>query len=302
MAGHTQVFCFGEVLWDVVGDEELPGGAPLNVAYHLAKDPRYAVAAISSVGADEPGQRMLSLVESWGIDTRFIQVNEQLGTGRVVANVTDRENVSYDILSPVAWDYIEWDEERYGDATAGACLVYGSLACRHAESRESLFKLLSNGSFNVFDVNFRAGFYDAPTLAKLLDYTDLLKLSEAELATLAALFHPGLADASEDEQLRTLMARFWIDEAIVTHGARGAKHVSATESIAVPGVPVEVADTIGCGDAFLAGYLQGRLAGAPVRASLENGVAMGAFNAQMRGGCPAYSLAAFEQFKADRRR
>lgn len=302
MVEHTKVFCFGEVLWDVVGDEELPGGAPLNVAYHLAKDPRHEVYVISSVGADESGERMRALIGNWGIDTRFVQVDTECGTGRVVANITDKENVSYEILSPVAWDHIEEDTALYSDITRGACLVYGSLACRSAVSKASLFKLLPNGSFNVFDVNFRAGFYDAPTLAKLLDYTDLIKLSEEELTTLTDIFHPNLADAPEEEQLHKLMTRFWIDEAIVTRGANGATHVSAAGAVAVPGVPVELADTIGCGDAFLAGYLRERLAGESVLPALENGAALGAFNARMRGGCPSYALADFEQFKAANQR
>src|SRR5690606_4724979 len=301
MVDCTRVFCFGEVLWDVVGGEEFAGGAPLNVAYHLAKDPRYEVYMISSVGRDEPGRRMRALIGEWGIDTRFVQVNERYGTGKVVANITDKENVSYEILSPVAWDYIDWDGELYGDATKDACLVYGSLATRSAVSKESLYRLLPNGSFNVFDANFRAGFYDAPTLAKLLDYTDLLKLSEAELATLTGIFHPGLGEAPEEEQLNKLMTRFWISEAIVTRGAHGAMHVSSAGSVNVPGVPVEVADTIGSGDAFLAGYLRYRLAGLPVRSALENAAALGAFNARSRGGCPPYALADFEQFKADNR-
>ncbi len=301
MVDYTKVFCFGEVLWDVVGEEELAGGAPLNVAYHLAKDARYEVCMISSVGCDEPGRRMRNLIADWGIDTRFMQVNEHYDTGRVVANITDKENVSYEILSPVAWDYINWDSELYGDTTKDACLVYGSLATRNAVSKESLYRLLPNGSFNVFDVNFRAGFYDGPTLAKLLDYTDLLKLSEAELATLTAIFHPGLAEASEEEQLNKLMTRFWIGEVIVTRGAHGAMHMSSGGSVEVPGVPVTVADTIGSGDAFLAGYLRYRLAGAPVRSSLENAAALGAFNAQLRGGCPPYALTDFEQFKTDNR-
>lgn len=301
MVEHNKVFCFGEVLWDVVGDEELPGGAPLNVAYHLAKDPRYAVAVISAVGLDTAGERMRSLVGSWGIDTQFIQANDQFGTGKVLANITDKENVSYDILSPVAWDYIGGDGGQHGGVTSGACLVYGSLASRHEVSKQTLFELLSRGSFNVFDVNLRGEYYDAPTLAKLLDYTDLLKMSEDELAELVRIFYPSLADAPEHKQLRKLMGRFWIDEAIVTRGADGATHFSADGPVDVKGVPVEVADTIGSGDAFLAGYLRYRLAGVPVRPSLENAVAMGAFNAQLRGGCPPYSLDDFKQFKATRR-
>lgn len=298
MVEHAQIFCFGEVLWDVLESEELPGGAPLNVAYHLAKDKRYHVSVISSVGKDEAGDEMLSLMHGWGIDTRFVQRSEQFPTGKVLANTADKENVTYEILAPVAWDDIREDEQLRQDRATGACLVYGSLACRSEMSRHTLFKLLSNGTFNVFDVNLRGTFYDGVTLAKLLDYTDLLKINEEELAEIIRIFYPDMAGAAEDKQLEKLMTRFWIDEAIVTRGATGATHYSAAGSVNMDGVPVIVADTIGSGDAFLAGFLRYRLAGVSLRDALANAVAMGAFNAQLKGGCPAYALDDFDAFKA----
>jgi fructokinase len=37
MSHQPSIVCFGEILWDVLPDRTLPGGAPMNVAYHLNK-------------------------------------------------------------------------------------------------------------------------------------------------------------------------------------------------------------------------------------------------------------------------
>ena len=50
----TPAICFGEILWDVLPDGPMPGGAPLNVAYHLNKL-GLSTSIISKIGNDEKG-------------------------------------------------------------------------------------------------------------------------------------------------------------------------------------------------------------------------------------------------------
>ena len=50
----TPAICFGEILWDVLPDGAMPGGAPLNVAYHLNKL-GLPTSIISKIGNDEKG-------------------------------------------------------------------------------------------------------------------------------------------------------------------------------------------------------------------------------------------------------
>src|SRR5690606_6935251 len=133
-----RIFCFGEVLWDEVDGADYPGGAPLNVAYHMAKDDRFEVYMISGVGKDAAGSRMLALIDGWSIDRRFVQSDKGYPTGRVIANVSDKQKVSYDILQPVAWDYIEPDD-KLGQyiSPPDDYLVFGSLASRNSTSRQT---------------------------------------------------------------------------------------------------------------------------------------------------------------------
>lgn len=297
----NRIFCFGEVLWDEVDGVDFPGGAPLNVAYHMAKDDRFDVYMISSVGTDAAGKRMRSLIDGWSIDARFIQSNDDYPTGRVVANVSDRTNVSYDILRPVAWDHIREDGELSTYIPENACLIFGSLACRNSVSRQTLLNLLSKKCLRVFDINLRGNYYDKQTLSTLLSSTDLLKINDEELAEVTRIFQPASAQVPEPVQLRALMGRFGIKEAIVTRGADGASYYTFDRQVDVAGITVPVADTIGCGDAFLAAFLRHRLAGASVQASLAHAVLTGAFIAKQKGGCPAYALADLEAIIADNR-
>lgn len=299
MEKNNRIFCFGEVLWDEVDGDDFPGGAPLNVAYHMAKDDRFNVYMVSSVGEDAAGERMLSLIGGWSIDTRFVQSNNRFPTGRVVANVSDKNNVAYDILRPVAWDHIEEDGKLEPYVQEDACLVFGSLACRNRVSRQTLFNLLSRKWLRVFDINLRGDHYDMQTLATLLNNTDVLKISDEELRVVTRIFQPAVSQASEEEQLREVMVRFGIREAIVTRGADGASHYTSSGRVDVAGVAVPVVDTIGCGDAFLAAFLRHRLTGSTVEAALTHAVLTGAFIATQQGGCPAYALADLEVFTKD---
>ncbi|MEC3878123.1 PfkB family carbohydrate kinase [Parapedobacter sp. 10938] len=300
MKKNNRIFCFGEVLWDEVNGEDVPGGAPLNVAYHIGKDDRFEVHLVSCIGDDAAGACMLSLIDGWSIDRQFVQSTADYPTGRVVANVSDRNKVSYDILQPVAWDYINEDSALSDCLHEDDCLVFGSLSCRNMKSRQTLFTLLSQKCFRIFDINLRGNYYDEETLSVLLENTDLLKISDEELVMVTRLFQPTMTTATEKEQLRTLMSRFNIGAAIVTRGADGASYYTTEGHWDVPGVRVAVVDTIGCGDAFLAAFLRYRLTGTSLETTLNNAMLTGAFIARQKGGCPPYTLADLETFISEK--
>src|ERR1700744_584952 len=131
---HPVVTCFGEVLWDVLPEGPQPGGAPLNVAYHLKKL-GISSGIISKTGNDTLGTRLRNLIDGWDIDTNFLQLDHEYPTSEVIATVTDNE-VSYEIVQPVAWDFIE--PINSGAISHSKYLVYGSLASRSKASRETL--------------------------------------------------------------------------------------------------------------------------------------------------------------------
>jgi fructokinase len=110
LSSPHQVICFGEVLCDILPSGAIPGGAPMNVAYHLKKlgtNP----ALITGIGDDEYGKKLVKINYDNGLTTRFFYVDYEHQTGLVYANVNDQHEVEYDIVFPSAWDFIEFKEE-----------------------------------------------------------------------------------------------------------------------------------------------------------------------------------------------
>src|SRR5688572_18688989 len=101
----NKLVCYGEILWDILPAGELPGGAPMNVAYHLHKLNRNP-SLITSVGADQYGSALMELLSQWGICTDYISINQRNATGIVYAQPNGPHEMTYDIVYPSAWDFI----------------------------------------------------------------------------------------------------------------------------------------------------------------------------------------------------
>src|SRR5947209_6939185 len=102
IAPHPDVVCFGEVLWDVLPDKALPGGAPMNVAYHLKKLGAHP-ALITRIGIDDYGRKLVNLLADNGLITEYFQVDYDHSTGLVYATPNEQNEVVYDIVFPSAW-------------------------------------------------------------------------------------------------------------------------------------------------------------------------------------------------------
>jgi len=288
------VICFGEVLWDVLPSGPEPGGAPLNVAYHLNKL-GISTGIMSRIGNDEEGRKLSSLISEWGINTSLLQPDNEQPTSRVIASLNDNNEVSYEILYPVAWDFIAGDNSLNNQLTKVNYLVYGSLASRNEVTRHTLFQLLESDAIKVFDINLRPPFIEAALLRKLLQKADIVKFNQSELEMVQSLF--GESKGDEASQAAFVINTFDVKTVIVTKGAAGASCYTDDAARHAPGKPVEVNDTIGSGDAFLAAFVAGLIQGDNPAENLKNAIAMGAFITTKKGGCPDYEQAEFSHFK-----
>jgi fructokinase len=279
------IACFGEMLWDVLPTGRQPGGAPLNVAVHLHN---FGLEAqiISRVGHDDLGTELLAFVASKGISTQYVQRGETHLTGVVKANVSNSMEVTYQIVKPVAWDYIQYTPELCALVETSEAFVFGSLAARQPPSRETLYRLLQQAPLKVFDVNLRPPHYSRDGVTYLLRQADVVKLNHHELAEIMGWF--GVSPA-EDTALRWLAERFQLQAVCVTKGADGAVLWVGQQLHRSPGIAVQVQDTIGSGDAFLAALLRGWLAGQPPAEYLAFACAAGSLVASYQGATPAIS-------------
>lgn len=280
------VVCFGESLWDFLPGGKLPGGAPANVAYHLQKLGKHP-AVISRIGMDELGKELLRSFESKNIEIDFFQIDSEHETGKVFATVKENHEVEYEIVQPVAWDFIECnkiDEEIIYQADY---FVFGSLASRNENTRNSLLHCLEFAKTRVLDINLRPPHYTRETLTALLQRTNILKLNLSELYLVAGWYGNF---GTDEEKVKFLAEKYKLETVIVTKGGDGAMLFRNENFFYHPGYSVKVADTVGSGDSFLAAIISKFIDGAPPEEALDFASALGAFVASKPGACPDYKI------------
>ena len=286
LSSQHKIVCYGEVLWDVLPGGAEPGGAPMNVAYHLRKlgnDP----AVVTRIGTDDYGARLKDLFGASGVSTEYFQTDHAHSTGLVHATPNEFNEVVYDIVMPVAWDFIEWEDRFTGLVSGADLLVFGSLASRSQVSRATLLHLLEVAPTKVLDINLRSPHFHRNWIEFLLGKADILKLNYAELELITGWFSDL---ATPEDRIRSLQDRFKIETVVVTMGGEGAMAVNNGSTWRHPGYPVQVADTIGSGDSFLAGFLHNRLSGIPYGQALTFACALGSYIASRSGACPDYKV------------
>ncbi|NII25905.1 carbohydrate kinase [Pseudoflavitalea sp. X16] len=292
-----RIVCYGEVLWDILPAGALPGGAPMNVAYHLHKLNR-AISVITKVGADSHGRELLDIFSKWGIGTDHFSIDPIHPTGLVYARSNGHHEMAYDIVYPSAWDFITWDDSYTALMQQTDYLVFGSLICRSPASKNTLFSLLESATTTtkVLDINLRPPHFNRPIIEQLLQKTDVLKLNLAELELIAGWYSPV---PTVTGKIKLIQERFLINTIVVTMGGDGAVLCLNGDFYEHAGYKVQVADTVGSGDAFLAAFLSQLIDRAPPAEMLDYACAMGALIASYPGACPDYDtreIATLSQF------
>lgn len=276
------VVTIGEVLFDVFEDAKKPGGSSLNVALHLQKQ-GLPVSFISAVGDDQNGKELLSYLDTQNFKTTYIQIST-LPTSTVTVLLDKNKQATYQINEPVAWDDIVLNEELIELVKAADAFVYCSLTCRNLKSKHTIFQLLEHAKLKVFDINLRAPHFKPETLKHLLAKADILKINEDELAYLTAL----LNYKSDENVLKSLSKEFNLLMICLTLGDQGASVFFENTIYHHNGYRVEVADTVGAGDAFLATFLASYLKGQNIQEMLNNSCKIGTFVASQKGANPDY--------------
>ncbi|OXA90368.1 carbohydrate kinase family protein [Flavobacterium hercynium] len=288
------IFCYGEVLWDIFPEGARAGGAPFNVAYNLT---RMGIDAhmISRVGNDKLGNDLMAQLTDWNIPTEDSQTDLVYPTGTVIAHIDEHNEAHYDIIQPVAWDFIEFRDDYTQKVSDAAAFVFGSLITRNATSRNTLFELLEIAKYKVFDVNIRPPFSSSEVIKELLYKSDLVKMNKAELRLILDFLNKEYT--TEDDGIRFVQDTFSIKEILVSKGSKGAVYYNENARFEAPAVPVTIQDTVGSGDSFLAGFLSKRILNADPEEIMNQATALGAFITSKEGACPNYTIEDFENFR-----
>lgn len=286
MIDHRPIVAIGEILWDVFPDGPRFGGAPANFACHAAGlGARTAI--VSAVGADELGRAALDELSQRSIDTEGVQTISGRPTGSVLVTVDATGKASFEFRQDIAWDHLAWNESLAALAAQAAAVCFGTLAQRSPVSSHTIqqfVKATTPACLRVFDVNLRPPYYEDEIIRRSLDLASVFKLNDDELPIIAKMY--GL-NGSDSEIIARLGRECELEVVALTRGSRGALLWRNTGDVSdVPGIPTEVRDTVGAGDAFTAALTIGLLRGRSLEEINRQACRVAAYVCSQSGAAP----------------
>ncbi|HEX5974646.1 MAG TPA: sugar kinase [Rubrobacteraceae bacterium] len=260
----------------VSGFEKNLGGAELNVAVGLSRLGHRAGWA-GRLGDDEFGKEILAFASGEGVDVSRTSLDSEASTGLYFKEWRALGQLRvYYYRAGSAASRMRFDELDLQYLLSGEILHLTGITAALSESCHDLIeRLLSaaneRGVRVSFDVNVRRLLFEGrdprKVLGPLAARADLLFLSDDE----ADLLFGGSDPDSLKEARRDIRA-----ETVVVHHAKGAFAVEESGVSEKAAYPVDVVDTVGAGDAFVAGFLSGRLRGWKTEECLDMANACGA--------------------------
>ncbi len=267
-AGWPAVASLGEVLIDFVAVEgalhleqattfrRAAGGAPANVAVGLARL-GIASAFVGKVGGDAFGRFLRQTLAEAGVDVRGLVEDPSARTPLAFVGSDGRGGRSFVFYHDGMADTLLRPDEVDRDLIAHATVFhFGSVTLAAEPSRDATLTAArwarQHGRLVSFDPNVRLELWDSPRRARdsildSLSLVDVVKVSGDELEFLTGSSDPAEACRRLRERGPAL--------AVVTLGADGCYYEATISSGHVSGVPVQAVDTLGAGDAFVAGLL-----------------------------------------------
>jgi fructokinase len=283
----NKVLAYGEILWDIIEDNAHLGGAPLNFAAHVRKCGVYS-GIISCIGQDDLGIRALEKVNSLEVDTSFILSSTQkTGTVNVVLN---NGQPDYDIITDVAYDYIDSQALDHVGISTYNVFYFGTLVQRAPKSYQSLYEILDRHSFELvfYDVNLRKECFNRDNIEQSLGYASVLKINDEEVDIVAQmLFNKSMGFEEFCRQIVEVFSN--IKTIIITAGGEGCYLFHNNTLSKIESKPVTVADTVGAGDSFSAAFIASYLMHHDVLQAATAANKVGGFVASQSGAIPDYS-------------
>jgi len=273
-----------ETLWDrttwVDSIEEGFGGNGANTSYAIAK---LGVPArlIGMIGADDAGNRVLSTLQSVGVDTAFVQRSELPTPTTVVLVKPDGARALLHRLGASREAFaepIQWT----ADLTRGCRWFHLGNVFALPQLRPRAGEIVAQARNAGLCVSLDTG-WDTQgewmnVLGPCLQNTDLLFVNEDEARELT-----GFRDARDSVQTFRALG---VTTVVVKLGAAGCLICTGGDADAVPAFRVPIVDTTGAGDCFAGGFLAALQHGLSFLEAARFANAVGALSVQKLGGTP----------------
>lgn len=286
-----KIVSIGEILWDILPQTEHLGGAPYNFALH-AHNLGHQVCFVSTVGNDRRGQLALDQIKAANLTTRFVSCSSDYPTGTVTVRFNSSGVPQYQIHRPAAYDFPDLGSADFEALVTPLpqWIYYGTLQQMSASAHALTMRLLgaTPAAKRFYDVNLRTDFYTPERVRDLARYADVLKLSEEELPAVQRIL--GISGSSWEQFCRGCAHEFDLEVICITRGADGCALLIKKEFIAAPGFRIQVADTIGAGDAFSAALVHGLSSSWPAQRIADFANRVGALVASRAGGAPQWTI------------
>ena len=266
----AKVICLGEILFDCLAEElgksvsevtswtSYPGGAPANVACALTKLGTPS-AFIGCVGKDREGQELVRLLQSIGVDVSGVQYSDKAPTRQVYVTRTDQGDRIFSGFGDKSADefadaYLQADLLPTKLFVEADYLVLGTLELAYPQTRAAVFRALDLAVEHhlkiVLDVNWRPMFWldetEAPPLIEQLwEYVDFLKLAQEEAQWLFNTADAGAIFYRLDS----------VEGVLISNGDARVSYCLCDRQGTVDPPKVDVKETTGAGDAFIAGFV-----------------------------------------------
>jgi fructokinase len=278
-----------------------PGGAPANCLAAVSAFGGSA-AFIGKIGRDNFGEFLYGKLEAAGIDASGVVFTEKVHTTLTFVHLDGNGERSFSFLrNPGADIMMQKEEIRRELIDAAGILHFGSLAFTDEPLREAMLNALQyakkQGKTISYDPNYRKMLWESEEEARYwmkkgLDYADIVKMSEEEMSILTG--YP----EDEIEKGAEAVYKTGKEAVFVTMGKNGAYYLTGNGKGFVRAYPLPVADTTGCGDAFMGAmlYLYRHHPEMPIKEKAGIACAAGSLCATKKGGfssMPDYKTARF---------
>ncbi len=252
---------FGEALTDLVQGtpgqwKGYPGGAPWNVARALSRL-GVGCAFAGSVSMDSLGDEIVSQSEAAALDMRFIQ---RVDRTPLVAIVPSTSPPKY-FFAGEADLFFDPDLMPEGWINPAELCHFSCISLARQPLAGRLVKIAQQvkeaGKRISYDPNWRNlmdSHYREHTFPTMTALADMIKLSDEDLRHI----YPGLTEHQAMDELRALNPQAHI---LFTRGEHGMMLHTPDSQLEQPAIAVKVQDTVGAGDACMAGWLAADLLG-----------------------------------------
>lgn len=255
------ILCCGEALIDMLPRETangetaflpLAGGSVFNTAIALGRI-GVPTGFFSGISSDFFGDVLRDALARSNVDYSFAAISERPTTLAFVRLVDGQaryafydENTAGRMLSVSDMPFVDDGI----DAMLFGCISLISEPC--GSVYEALMAREAPNRVMFLDPNIRAGFITdrarhLARMKRMIALADIVKLSDEDLAW--------FGESGSHDQIAAEWLKLGPKLVVITKGAHGADAYTAHATVRVPGVKVDVVDTVGAGDTVNAGIL-----------------------------------------------